>query len=577
MLWKGRKCGMFIKKIKTPKGRVYLQIVEGFRSETGAASHKVIESLGYLDDLDAAHGGKGEEWAKERLGELKSEDQAKPATVPSGRVMEPGSTRKRNVGSLALMPVYEKLGIDSACDAIQTGSKLECSLDSVLRFLIQSRLVDADSRRSSYLKIDQYIENFAFSEQQMYRCMGRLGDCWEQIKDYATRKAMSAYGLDLSLAHYDGCNFYFEIDMEDSFRRKGMSKEGRPEPIVNFAMLSDADLIPVDLAIYPGNESEKGYFKKAMENMRAKHNPGRIIYVADRGLNTGDNIYAALKGGDGYIVGQPILSEKQRKWALNESGYDRVFDACGELEYKRKSWVEDDAVIRVTGEDGKKTDVHVRQKQIVFWSRDFAEKQRMERAKLISKAMAFIRSPKGYTRAKIGDSAAFVKFATFDANGKYVEGADSVPSLDEEAIKRQSELDGYFMVVSSEAEMDDKRILDAYSAQKGQERNFRVSKTYLRIQPAYASREERIKCHVLVCYLTILILRLIEKKVLKDAVPIERIITDLREYEGALIAPNTYFMFKYNETTKLLADMGKGNARLETQTLSGIKKLFKGY
>lgn len=568
---------MFLKKTKTPKGRVFLQVVEGFRDESGRTSHKVIERLGYIDDLDAEHGGKGEDWAKRRVEELKGSDAPAPTQIQPGRAMEPGTTRKRNVGSLALMPVYEKLGLKAACDAIQSGTKLGCSLDSVLRFLVQSRLVDADSRRSSYMKIDQYIEGFSFSEEQMYRCMGRLGESWEQIKDYATRQTMKRYGLDLSLAHYDGCNFYFEIDMEDSFRRKGMSKEGRPEPIVNFAMLSDADLIPVDLVIYPGNESEQGHFRTVMADMRAKHKPGRIIYVADKGLNSGDNIYAALKGGDGYIVGQPIRSEKQRKWALSPKGYDCEFDPSGELVYKRKSWVDGEASIRVTNAEGKKVDVTLRQKQIVIWSRDFAEKQRRERAKLIAKAMAFIRSPKDYTRAKVGDSAAYVKFATFGKDGNFVEDAKSVPCLDEEAIKRQSELDGYFMVVSSETKMSDEKILAAYSAQKGQERNFRVNKTYLKIRPAYVSREERIKCHVLVCYLTNLILRIIEKKVLKGAVPIERIISDLREYEGALIAPNTYFMFKYNETTKLLAEKGKGNARLETQSLSGIKKLFKGY
>lgn len=571
---------MFVKQIKTCKGRVFIEIVEGFRNELGKPGHRVVEKLGYLDELDASHGGDGLSWAKEEASRLGNELlPEKEITIASGRTMDPSASAKKNIGYLSLKPIYRTLDLSSACSALQARRpKADFRFDDVLQFLIYSRIVDADSKLSSFAKKSQYVDPFPFSEEEMYRSLETIGESWEQIKDYAYRRTKETYGVDLSLTHYDGCNFYFEIDREDGLRRKGPSKEGRPEPIVGIGLLSDADMIPIDLKIYPGNESEKPHFTEVIDEMRSKHKiAGRTIYVADRGLNTGNNIYSAMKHGDGYIYGQAIQSEKARKWALLDKGYKATLDKDGAIVYKEKSWIDEEACVSYVGEDGRGRGHKTVQKQIVFWSKDYSDKQKAERAKLISKARAFIGSPKGYTRSKIGDAATFVKFASFDEKtGEYKEGKDE-PVLDMEAINRQAELDGYFMVVSSETKMSDGDILGAYSAQKGEERSFRVSKTYLKIRPVYVSRESRIKCHILISYLALLFLRIMEQRILKKAMPIEEIIDSIREYEAASIAPNVYFFFSYNRYVDLLASRSGSTARLETQSLGAIRKMFRGY
>jgi transposase len=493
--------------------------------------------------------------------------------------MGPSISTKKNIGYLSLKPIYKTLDLSSLCSALQAKHpKANFKFDDVLQFLIYSKIVDADSKLSSFTRKGQYIDSFPFSEEEMYRSLETIGESWEQIKDYAYSKTKETYGVNLSLTHYDGCNFYFEIDKEDELRKKGPSKEGRVEPIVGIGLLSDADILPIDLKIYPGNESEKPHFTEVIDEMRSKHKiTGRTIYVADRGLNTGNNIYSAMKHGDGYIYGQTIQSEKARKWALLDKGYKVTLDKDGTIVYKEKSWIDEEAYVNYIGEDNKSKSHKTVQKQIVFYSKDYADKQKAERAKLISKARAFISSPKGYTRSKIGDAATFVKFASFDKEtGEYKEGTDE-PILDIEAINKQAELDGYFMVVSSETKMSDKDILDAYSAQKGEERSFRVSKTYLKIRPVYVSRESRIKCHILISYLALLFLRIMEQRVLKKVMPIEEIIDSIREYEAASIAPNVYFFFSYNHYVDLLASRSGSSARLETQSLGAIKKMFKGY
>ena len=573
---------MFVKKVKTEKSRVYLQIVEGYRNIDGSIKHKVIEKLGYLDDLDKAHDEGGLVWAKKRANELteKYRNSIHSVTLSNpNRIMGENESSERFIGALALNPVYKKLELPLIMKALHAKkSKFKGDLNEVLLFLIQSRLFAPESKRSAYTKINQFIDNFTFSEDQMYYGLEIIGDSWEQIKDAATNNTDKFYGYNLEIAHYDGSNFYFEIDKEDDFRKKGVSKEGRHDPIVNYGVLSDKNLVPVDIVIYPGNESEKGYFRTVIEEMKRKHSlKNKIIYVADRGLNCGNNLYTAIITGNGYILGQSLNSEKLEKRALLQDSYRVTKDSSGDIVFKVKSFVEKDAEITYTNDDGKKEKLKMPQKQIVFWSKDYADKQKMEREKLIKKAKNFITSPKSYTRGQIGDASAFIKFATFDKNGVYLEGAGSVPQLDLEAIKAKEALDGYFMVVTSELDMPDDLVLQAYSEQKGQERNFRVDKTYLKIRPVNLSRETRIKAHVLVCFLTHLIIKIIETKVLKNQIPQEQIIQDLKDYRGALISSNSYFMFKYTKTAELLAKINGADARREIQSLSMIKNLFDRY
>jgi len=570
---------MFVKQVPTPKGKIFIQIVQGYRGEYGQTSHKVIEKLGFLDQLDLEHNGKGLEWARSRAKELSKINRVSEnnkVEITTNRIMDPNVSKKRSIGSLAINPVYEKLELKKACDAIQSKyPKFKSTINSILKFLIQSRLIDADSRLSSYNKIEEYIEGYTFSEDQMYIGMEAIGQSWEQLKDYATRKTIENYKLDTSISHYDGCNFYFEIDEEDDFRRKGMSKEGRKEPIVNFAMLSDKDLIPYDLVIYPGNESEHSYFAKTIVELKKKHNLKKVIYVADKGLNSGSNILTSIQTGNGYIYGQAIRSSNDKIFATNDFGFKSIIDDRGNVIRKIKSFKVLDAIIKITDENGKQIELKVPQKQVITWSKEYADKEKKERTRLINKAKAFIKSPKEYTKNKIGDASVYVKFTKSNKDGDKKENAKIEPEINWKKVEEDEKLDGYFMLVSSELDMPDEDIIKAYSAQKGQERNFRVNKTYLKIRPVYVSRETRIKAHVLVCYLTNLILKIIEKKVLNDTIPIEKIIEDLREYEAALVAPNTYFFFKYNETVNSLANLSNSNARMETQTISMIKKLFK--
>ncbi|NCC80353.1 MAG: IS1634 family transposase, partial [Clostridia bacterium] len=487
------------------------------------------------------------------------------------------SSSFRNIGYLALKPILNRLRLDLPCAALQEKHACEHSIDDVLSFLVYSQIINPVSKISSYHKIGQFFENYRFSEDQMYRTLSYLGDAFESIKDYAYRMTEETYGLNTDTTYYDGTNFYFEIDREDDFRRKGPSKENRVSPLVSIGLLLDKDHIPIDVKIYPGNESEKSHFTSVINEMKAKNKiKGRTIYVADKGLNCGNNIIEAIRNNDGYIYSQTVKgsSGMMKLYIENDHGFTPVFDRFGEIEYQIKGFVHDVEI--PFDHEGKKLKHKMKQLQVVTWSRNYAEKTRHEREKLIGKAKALINSPSAFDKEKIGNAANYLKKISYDKNGKVITSTSEL-ILDQEKIDQEARLDGFYLIVTSETGMKPVDVLKAYRGLSHIEETFRVAKLFLKIRPVYLQRAERIKAHVLVCYLSLLILRIMETKVLKHTFSFEEIIHSLRDYNCAMIKPDNYFLFSYNPLVLELSKHSDGNPKLEIQSLGQIKTLFKNY
>lgn len=569
---------MFLKKIKNDKGRIFLQIVNGFRNERGTTSHEVVESLGYLDELELTIEDPitfYKEKAKQMTLDAKHE---KTVIVNPKTELQKGINSLRNAGYLALKPILTKLKLDVVTIALNQKHQCETNLYDILSFLVYSQIIHPSSKQSSYHKKDMFFENYQFSEDQLYRSLSYLGNSYETIKDYLYHTTHEAYGLDINTTYYDGTNFYFEIDYETEFQKKGPSKEGRKSPLVSLGILLDNNQIPIDLNIYPGNESEKPHFGKTIDEMKAKKKiTGRTIYVADKGLNTGTNIFNALKNKDGYIYSQTVRGANQslKSYIKNDYGFEDIYDEYGQLEYRIKGFIDPEALIRFEHE-GKKYQHKVKQLQVVTWSKKYADKTRYEREKMISKARHLIKSPYSYTKDKLGSAASYLKEIKFDKNGEVMIDS-SILILDEAKIKKESELDGYYLIVTSELTMKPKDVLSAYRKHVYIEDIFKVAKLFLKIRPVHLQLKERIEAHVLTCYIALIVLRILETKVLKKKYSFHAIIDGIRSYQCAQIKPNTYFFFKYNELMNELASLSGANAKLETQTLSQIKKLFKNY
>lgn len=177
------------------------------------------------------------------------------------------------------------------------------------------------------------------------------------------------------MAYYDVTNYYFEIDEEDELRRKGPSKEKRPNPIVQMSLLLDSKGLPLAFHLFPGNQSEKLSLNPIMNRVKEEYGLGRLVVVADKGLNCGDNIAYQIASGNGYVYSQSIRGADQefKQYVLDQSGYQSngEHSKCKSRIYPRE--------ITFTDSRGKKQKQRVDQKQVVFYSQDYADKAKYER------------------------------------------------------------------------------------------------------------------------------------------------------------------------------------------------------
>ncbi len=172
-------------------------------------------------------------------------------------------------------------------------------------------------------------ENVDISLNQVYSGIQFLGREYEKVIEILNYRVNELYAIQTDTTFFDCTNFYFEIDQEDDFRKKGPPKEYRKDPIVGMGLLLDANQIPIGMKMFPGNESEKPVIRDIISDLKSRNNiKGRTVQVADKALNCARNIHNALKNGDGYLFSKSVkgLPQKEITWVLLEDGFTEVLD-----------------------------------------------------------------------------------------------------------------------------------------------------------------------------------------------------------------------------------------------------------
>jgi transposase len=328
------------------------------------------------------------------------------------------------------------------------------------------------------------------------------------------------HGRNLDLVYYDVTNYYFEIDLEDELRKKGYSKEHRKSPIVQLGLAMDADGLPISYELFPGNESEKLHLRPMIFELKNRFADGKIIAVADSAQNTGNNIYYLDQGKQGYVFSQSIAggSESFKEYVVNPTDY--VWH--GE-KYKRKSRVERREIqVDFERSDGTifKKKVMIDQRQIVFYSEKYAIRSKVKREAVIKKAQKIIDNPGAYTSATSYGALKYVKNVEVDKKTGEIKKAKGTPCFDLDKLREDEKYDGYYAIVTNvfnegknEGKFDDDEIINIYRGLWRIEDSFRVTKEELETRPIYLSREERIRSHFLICFISLVIVRLIQKGV----------------------------------------------------------------
>lgn len=528
----------FLKKTKNKKG-IYLQIYESYYDpERKGGAHRSYKPIGYVHELQENGIEDPAVFYGEEVQKLNRERQKRKQDEKARQIS--GESPEKLLGYFPLKNLNDALGCKKYIDLMQTAVDFRFNVFDMMSALVYARLVHPCSKSKTYDEvIPKLFEPSGFSLDQLYSGLAYIGSEYEKVIEIYNHQAGRKYKPDTSRTYFDCTNFYFEIDRQDGFRMKGPSKENKKEPLVGMGLLLDKNQIPIGMKLYPGNGSEQPVMRGILDELKQRNRiSGKTIRVADKGLNCLNNILHALKSGDGYILSKSVktLPETEKTWVLLKDGYTDVKNKKGEVLYRIKECV-DDFTYTYTDDDGHKRTFKLREKRVATFNPKLAEKQKYEINRQVEKAKAL--KAADAKKSEYGDSAKYVRFVAADKKGNKTDGTVKAV-LNEKAIENAKKLAGYNLMVASESGMAASEIYAAYHNLWRIEESFRMMKSQLDARPVYLQKEETITGHFLICYLAVLLTRILQIYVLNDKYGTEEIFDFMHDFRTAQVSERKY-------------------------------------
>lgn len=564
---------MYLKKNKTRNGRIHLSIVDTYYDKSrGHSRTKTIESIGYLDELEKQYDNPVSFFSKhaEKLNIEKKEMKASVIMeFKYSDTLQPGITYTKNYGYSVLSSIYHELSIDKFLINRQRHSKEEFDANTIMKMLIFSRLLYPASKKKSYDERSRFFESDDYSLDDVYRCLSLLCKHKDNLQIWINDKIKESYGRDSSLVYYDVTNYYFEIDEQDDLRKKGVSKEHRPNPIVQMGLFMDNSGLPITYELFPGNTNDCLTYRPNLKRIKTQYGLGKAIIVADKGMTTGDNIWYTLSAGDGYVFSMSVrgANRELKDYVLNEDGYKWL-----SKEYKRKSR-RYPRTIQVTTTSGRKLKKTIDEKQVIFYSEKYDRRAKADRAAALAKAQDLIAHPGKYTRATSHGAAAYIKNIDFDKDTGEILSIGKVLEIDKKKLQDDEALDGYYAIVTSEMEETDDNIIEIYRGLWRIEESFRVTKSDLEARPVFVSTQDHIEAHFLTCFVSLVIARILEMK-MKHNYSITKMLESLRKAECSYAQQNYYLFNYYDEILLKIDEKFNIDFKKRIRSLGEIKKII---
>ena len=560
------------KEVKKKTGRVYLTIQKSYRDENGKPRNKHIKSIGYVDVLEKEYADPIAHF-EEVVRNMKEEQaQSKSVMIKLNTEvrLDENTPGAQNYGHVIFSKIYHELEIDRFLNNKRRHANYKFNLEKIARLLIFSRILYPGSILYTQKELqNKYFDNFRCSIDHMYSSLDEFDRYSVELQQHLHENIVKQYGRVTDLIYYDVTNYYFEIDKEDDLRKRGACKEKRQDPIVQMGLAVDSNAIPISYQIYPGNTHDSETYIPQMAALKKKFNAKRIVVVADKGLNCGDNIAFNLALGDGYIFSQSIRggSKEMKEWVLKQSSYKET----GDLRKKSRTIpVNINVTVKQEGKKKKKKKVLIDQKQIAFFSQKYAERSKHKRNELLAKAAALINDTSKYDRAIHYGAAGYIKNIKFDKKTGEIIETDEVLSLDMDKVREEEKYDGYYLIVTSELDMPDDKVIETYHGLWQIEESFKITKSTLDTRPIFLRTPEHINAHFLICFISILILRLVEYRI-KCKYRAARIVESLRQVTCSHIEENWYLFNYFDEVVKHLETVFGIEMTKKYQTLGEIR------
>lgn len=544
---------MHLKKTPSPSGRIRLSIVDTYYDKAKKTSRqKTIESIGFLDELEKQYDDPISYFQK-RVEQLKIEKLEKNANLvfhfsPQEK-LEKNANLRKNTGYAAASSVYHTLGIHTFLTNRQRHAKMEYNANHIMELLVYNRLLYPSSKKKAFENKEMFFEKNNYSLDDVYRFLTFLSKFEADLQVWLNQKVKENYGRDTSLIYYDVTNYYFETDNITDFKRKGVSKEHRPNPIVQMGLFMDNNGLPITYELFSGNTNDCLTYRPNFSRIKKEYELGRVIAVADKGMTTGDNIWFTTHtpDKDGYVFSMSVRgADKELKdYVLKEEGYEWLG-----TEYKRKSRLYP-RTIQVTTNTGKKLKKTVHEKQVIFYSEKYDKRAKAERAGALAKAQDMAKNPGKYTQATSYGASKYVKKVEFDKETGEILKANSILEIDEKKLREEEALDGYYALITSEYNESDDRIIEIYRGLWQIEESFKITKSELEARPVFVSREDHIHAHFLTCFVALLITRIIQMQT-NHEFSVGNLLESMSKAECTYLQQNYYLCDYYDDVLEKL-------------------------
>lgn len=500
--------------------RTQIRVVESYRpGHSLAPKQRTIKDFGYIEDQEEPE--KFMEMVEEFNANYKAKKEPLHIEATETAMMYSEENRRQNYGYKFLEAVYDMLGIDTFIKKYSAASKFRGIYrpSEIFKFLVLTRMLNPDSKRAScQLKDKFYGLQMDFTLQEVYRALDVFSDFEIELQRHLNERVKETIGRDLSHAFYDVTNYFFEIDFsngEEDIRRRGVSKEHRVDPIVGMGLFMDSNGLPVSMSIFPGNTSESLTLQPTMKDVKESYGLGRLVVVADKGLNSSKNIDALVNTGDGFVFSQILRGKKGQRYHDKLFSIDGwIVNAIGSYRYK----LFDEEYVGYTAEGKKETRTR---RVILYWNKADADMAKRKRDEKLEKAARSVKN-NAYSIKKGVDE--YTKENIIDKeSGEVLENTVKKRSVNIEKAEHDALFDGYFCIITSELDYDERKIREVYSGLWRIEQSFRIMKSDLYARPVFVRTNEHIRAHFLICFVALLVTRIIQHLMGKKALSTERI------------------------------------------------------
>ena len=535
------------------KGNQDVYIKQSYRKDNGKTSSRIYKKLGKYNTLLEQFSGNEKElmdWAKkeaekETLAYNQQKEKVSLSLSPLARIPL-DEERVFNIGYLFLQKICSELRMDNICRNIRNHHKFSYDFQAILTDLIYTRILAPSSKLSSYKYCHSLLEPPKYSLQDLYRALSVLAEESDFIQEELYKNSNFIHPRNSRILYYDCTNYYFEIEAEDGIKKYGKSKEHRPNPIITMGLFMDADGIPLAFDIFPGNQNEQLTLKPIEKKVIKDFNCSEFVFCSDAGLGGKSNRFLNSFGNRSYVITYSLkkMKKEERELALlptqfKTPGSNKLIDlrTLDESDPKVYNTIYYKEYPLVTGDMDETV--------IITYSPKYKAYQSKIRNAQIDRAKKMIQSSDKTRKGKgSNDPARFVQRTSVTEDGEIAQ--KNIYQLDEAKILEESMYDGFYAVVTN-LEGDIREIININKQRWEIEENFRIMKSEFEARPVFVRREDRIKAHFLTCFISLLVYRLLEKK-LGEEFTCSQILETLRNMNVTLLSKDSGYIPSYKRT-----------------------------